>query len=66
MMWVVENQPQPIWDQIKKTFGKKFFNKQIEADFGITTDILKDLNEKYEKRVKNHKERSEMMIFKLT
>lgn len=66
MLFVIENEPQPIWDHINKTYGKKFFNKQIEADFGITPDIMKNLTEKFEKRLLNHKARSESIIYKLT
>ena len=66
MLGVIEARPQPIWDAIKNTYSKKFFNAQIEADFGITPNIMKNLNEKFEKRVQNHKNRFEKMVYQLT
>ena len=35
MLSQIENQPQPIWDAIRKYYSKGFFMAQIEQDFGI-------------------------------
>ena len=62
MMNLIEKQPQPIWDAIRKYYSKGFFMVQIEQEFGITNDFVSELKARSERRMKAYQVKTENHI----
>lgn len=43
-LYIVENNPQLIWNAIEQCYGEGFFHKIIEKEYGITPDFQEKTN----------------------
>lgn len=59
---IIEENPMKIWDAFNKHYQKGFFNYPIEKEFGITPGSHKQMIAKFDQKIQEFKDQSDIQL----